>query len=58
VNLTDREKVLIVAAYASGYERGHNDTVESCYTDADDCAEDWLKDALDDGFIADLLGDL
>ena len=26
-------KVLIVRAYTHGYMRGHNDTVESCFTD-------------------------
>ena len=36
---------LLVEAFASGYEIGHNDTVESCYADAKEVGEDWLKDA-------------
>ena len=35
---------LLVEAFASGYEIGHNDTVEGCYADAEEVGEDWLKD--------------
>jgi len=46
--LTEREKNLVLAGYISGYERGHNDTVESGYTDSEESAKDWLQDALND----------
>ena len=49
MKLTDREKKLVIAGYISGYESGHNDTVESQYTDAEESAKDWLIDAIDDG---------
>ena len=39
------EQELILAAYVAGYEAGHNDTVESGYTDARERAEDWLAEA-------------
>lgn len=42
-------KKLIIAGYMCGYESGHNDTVESAYTDAQDSAKDWLADAEKDG---------
>ena len=31
-------------AYISGYETGHNDTVESSYGNSEDLAEDYLKE--------------
>ena len=49
MKLTDREKKLVLAGYISGYERGHNDTVESQYADPGESANDWLTDAIDDG---------
>ena len=49
MKLTDREKSLVLAGYINGYERGHNDTVDSNYTDAEDSAADWLADAIEDG---------
>jgi len=29
-------------AYIAGYEQGHHDTVESAYSDAGECADDWM----------------
>jgi len=49
MELTTREKQLVLAGYINGYERGHNDTVESGYTDAEESAVDWLNDAVEDG---------
>ena len=40
---------LILAGYINGYEAGHNDTVESSYSDAQESAKDWLIEAIDDG---------
>ena len=46
-------KLLIVRAYTNGYGRGHNDTVESVYTDVFPCDQDtyfaeevseWIKE--------------
>ena len=51
MELTDNEKKLIIAAFINGYECGHNDTVESNYTDAEDRAKDWLEDAIEDGSL-------
>ena len=45
----DEIKKLIIAGYMQGYEAGHNDTVESCYTDAQESGKDWLADAEQDG---------
>jgi hypothetical protein len=42
-------KKLIIAGYMQGYEAGHNDTVESAYTDAQQSGKDWLADAEIDG---------
>ena len=53
LKLTDREKSLVIAAYINGYERGHDDTVESCYSDAEASAIEWLEDSLDDGGLLD-----
>ena len=36
----------VIDAYISGYECGHNDTVESCYGSAEDKAQDYLIEAL------------
>lgn len=49
MNITNKERLLVLAGFAAGYERGHNDTVESCYNDAEECAIDWVNDALEDG---------
>ena len=48
MELNERERKLIIVGYMSGYEQGHNDTVESCYTDAEESGKDWLNDALED----------
>lgn len=46
---------LLTALYNAGYSNGHNDTVESCYTDVlpvdadtyhDDMVDEWLQDYL------------
>ena len=39
---------VVVDAYTCGYERGHNDTVESQYGDAEDLAQDYLDEILSD----------
>lgn len=44
MELTEKEKHLTLAGFINGYEWGHNDTVESCYTDAEERAKDWLDD--------------
>lgn len=44
-----RCKRLLVEAFRNGYEAGHNDTVESQYTDAEERGKDWLADAMEDG---------
>lgn len=49
MELTTVQKALILCSYENGYERGHNDTVESQYSDPQECAEDWLNDAIEDG---------
>ena len=50
VEYTQEEiKKLIIAGYMQGYEAGHNDTVESAYTDAQESGKDWLADAEIDG---------
>ncbi len=49
MKLTDREKKLVIAGYISGYEQGHNDTVEGGYTDAEESGKDWLNESIDDG---------
>lgn len=49
MELTEREHHLIIAAYMNGYENGHNDTVESAYTDAYESGRDWLIDVIQDG---------
>ncbi len=47
---TKHEQQLMSIAYIQGYERGHNDTVESCYTDSEESAKDWLEDpSIEDG---------
>ncbi len=48
MQLTDREKKLVIAGYMNGYDQGHHDTVESGYTDPEESGRDWLKDALED----------
>ena len=47
--LTTEIKKLILAGFIQGYECGHDDTVESGYTDAEERAIDWLNDATKDG---------
>jgi hypothetical protein len=32
-------------AYIDGYELGHDHTVESCYTDSEECANDYISDS-------------
>ena len=49
--LSDAHKNALMMAFAEGYEAGHNDTVESAYTDATDRAIDWLIDAKKAGII-------
>jgi hypothetical protein len=34
-------KKRLIEAFMNGYESGHNDTVESAYSDAEDRANDW-----------------
>ena len=55
MELTEKEHHLIIAAYMNGYESGHNDTVESAYTDAYESARDWLMGAIQDGGLKDSL---
>ena len=51
--IIEQLEALIVRAYTNGYGRGHNDTVESCYTDVYPCDQDtyfaeevdeWIKE--------------
>jgi len=49
MELTRRERMLVVIGFKNGYETGHNDTVESQYGDALECGVDWLNDATEDG---------
>ena len=49
--LSDAHKNDLIMAFAEGYEAGHNDTVESAYTDATDRAIDWFVDAKKAGII-------
>jgi hypothetical protein len=42
--MTEEFKKLIIEAYAQGYERGHDDTVEGFYTDSNEAAKDWLSE--------------
>ena len=51
MKLNDRERQLVIAGYINGYEDGHNDTVESAYTDAEESGKDWLNAALLDGAL-------
>ena len=37
----------IEQAYICGYERGHDDTVESCYGNYEEKAEDYANETLD-----------
>ena len=46
MSLTHREKQMLIAGFMGGYEQGHHDTVESQYSDAKECGEDWLSDVL------------
>jgi len=45
----------LIIAYSSGYEHGHNDTVEGCFSgngrpdEHDSDAEEWVDLALSDG---------
>ena len=41
--------VLFRFAFIRGYETGHNDTVEGCYTDSGEVAIDALHEAKEDG---------
>ena len=49
MELTEREKKLVLAGYIQGYEQGHHDTVESGYTDSEDSAKEWLVGSVKDG---------
>ena len=40
---------MIIAGYSCGYEAGHNDTVDSSYTDSIQSGKDWFDEAIDDG---------
>lgn len=42
MDLTLRERMLLLIAYKQGYETGHNDTVEDCYTDSLESGIDWI----------------
>ncbi len=55
MELTEREQQFMIIAYKQGYERGHNDTVEGCYADSEESAEDWLEDILTEDDINYLL---
>ncbi len=44
-------ETLLLKAYIQGYETGHNDTVESCYTDAEQSGIDWIEQAKLEGEI-------
>jgi len=43
---------LILAGFIQGYECGHDDTVESSYTDSEERGFDWLNEAEKDGGLA------
>ena len=42
-------RVKLMKAFMDGYEAGHNDTVESAYSDAEDRANDWLDEQEEEG---------
>ena len=48
IKLNEELKNLVIAGFINGYEAGHNDTVESAYTDAEERAKDWLDDSVND----------
>ena len=48
IKLNEELKNLVIAGFINGYEAGHNDTVESAYTDAEERAKDWLDDNVND----------
>ena len=51
IELNNEIKALIIAGFINGYEAGHNDTVESAYTDAEERARDWFDDSEEDGSL-------
>lgn len=61
LNLTDREKKLVLAGFISGYQFGHEDTVDAGYCDPTDRAKDFLSDAIDDGgleYVIEQIGEI
>lgn len=48
-------KSMLIIAFSTGYENGHHDTVEGCFSgsgdssDHDEMSKDWLEDAVGDG---------
>ena len=51
MELTEKEKKLIIVGYINGYEAAHNDTVEGNYCDSEEKANDWLVDATSDNAL-------
>ena len=51
IELNNEIKTLIIAGFINGYESGHDDTVESAYTDAEERARDWFDDSEEDGSL-------
>ena len=49
--LADVEERALLFAFIQGYGAGHNDTVESAYSDPEERALDWMSDAREDGSI-------
>ena len=43
------ELKMLVIAFAAGYEYGHNDTVEACYSGGDEYAKDVVEEMIKDG---------
>lgn len=54
-SLSKRDKSLILLGYINGYESGHNDTVESAYTDSLESGKIWIVESIEDGGMVDLL---
>ena len=42
--MRDFDKSDAIKAYIAGYEQGHNDTVESCYGNYEEKAEEYVEE--------------
>lgn len=44
IKCSDKIKTEMIQAYVSGYERGHDDTVESCYGNYEEKAIEFVEE--------------